>query len=101
MTGSATIKTPSSTASFAAAIMIALLLAEGLHRIVQAVAMPLESVAIRAIDAVLMLGWRDVMLFDQESFTPSLFAFTTLEGLVLIALALAIGLKLIPARSSK
>jgi len=105
MRTSSVIKSPTATASLAAAIMIGLLLDKGLQLLVQAAAMPLETAAIHATNAILMAGWRDVMLFEGAPFTMSLFVFTALEGLVLMVLGLVIGMRLVQpvprARHSK
>ena len=57
---------------------------------------PLESVTVRAINAILMRGWRDVMPLAPQPDSLILIVFNAVEGLFLIAIGLGIGSKLVP-----
>lgn len=85
-----------SKASRAAAIVIGLTLFKGVALLIQAASMPLETLAVRVINALLMRGWRNVMTLDESHYPMALFGYVAFEGLVLIAIGLAIGRKLVP-----
>ena len=85
-----------SIASLAAAIMIGLTLFKGVELLIQAAAMPLETVTVRVINALLIRGWRNVTLLDGPPDTLVVAVFTAVQGLALIAIGLGIGIRLVP-----
>ena len=92
-----TIPTPrNSKASLAAAIVIGLTLFKGVALLIQAAAVPLETLAVRVINALLMRGWRNVMPLDASHYPMALLGYTAVEGLALVAIGLAVGMKLVP-----
>lgn len=90
-----------SIAPIAVAIVIGLLLFGGVELLVQAAAIPLETVTVRVINAILIRGWGDAMLLSAPSRMLDITAFTAVEGLFLIAIGLGIGMKLVPRISDK
>jgi len=85
-----------SRASLAAAIAIGLTLSKGIGLLIRAAAAPLDTLTVHIINAILMRGWRNVMALSESSLPLALVGLFAFEGFVLVALALGIGMKLVP-----
>jgi hypothetical protein len=85
-----------SIAPLAVAIVIGLLLFGGVELLVQAAAIPLGTLTVRVINAILIRGWGYAMLLSPPSRTLDVVAFTAVEGLFPIAIGLGIGIMLVP-----
>ncbi len=58
--------------------------------------MPLETATVRVINAFLIHGLRNVMLLDEPHDSLVVAVFIGVQGLALIAIALGIGIRLVP-----
>jgi len=77
--------------SYAASIAAGLVIFEGLQLLINAASMPLETVSARLINALLVRGWRNVMLLSEPSHSLLMVGSIALTGVVLVAIGFSIG----------
>jgi len=81
--------------SYVVSIAIALTLYEGMKSLINAASMPLEALAARLINAVILRGWRDIMLMPEHNYPLSILGINVVFGLVLIGMGLSVGMRIL------
>jgi hypothetical protein len=80
-----------SKASYAVSIAAALIVARGIELLIRAASMPLETVAARLINFLLVRGWRNVVALPEAPYSLALVGSTALPGFVLLVAGLLAG----------
>lgn len=81
-----------SKASYAVSIAAAFMVARGIGLLIEAASMPLETVSARLLNALLVRGWRNVMLLYEGPYpTLGLVGSTAFPGFVLLVSGLLAG----------
>ena len=80
-----------SKASFAVTIMVALMVSNGIRLLIQASSMPLIGISAALINALLVRGWRDVMLLNDTQYPLMFFVPTAVYGMVFVVVGVLIG----------
>jgi hypothetical protein len=80
-----------SKASYAVSIVAALIVARGIELLIRAASMPLETVSVRLINALLVRGWRNVVVLHEAPYSLALVGSTALPGFVLLVAGLLAG----------
>jgi hypothetical protein len=87
-----------SKASYAVSIAAALIVAKGFELLIRAASMPLETVAARLINFLLVHGWRNAVALHEAPYSLTLVGSTALPGLVLLVAGLLAGNYIVRAR---
>ena len=87
-----------SKASYAVSIAAALIVARGIELLIQAASMPLGTVSVRLINALVVRGWRNAVVLYEAPYSLSLVGSTALPGLVLLVAGLVAGNYIVRAR---
>ena len=77
--------------SYAVSVAGGLMIARGIELLIQAASMPLETVSARLINALLVRGWRNVVLLNEAYYPLALVGSTVFPGFVLLGAGLLAG----------
>ena len=90
-----------SRTSYAVSITTALLVARGLELLMQAAAMPLETVLTRLTNVLVVQGWRNVATLYEARYPLAMVGSTVFSGLVLLVAGLLLGNKIVSWRNAE
>ena len=90
-----------SKASFAVAVVVALMVFNGIRIFIQTASKPLGQMSAALINALLERGWRDVMLLNDTQYPLMMLVPTAVYGIVFVVVGVLIGAILMPPDRSE
>ncbi len=90
-----------SKVSFAVAVLVAYMEFKGICLLIQTASKPLGQITAALINALLVRGWRDVMLLNDTQYPPMMLVPTAVYGIVFVAIGLLIGAVLLRSDRSQ